>query len=124
MGEDCDWFNTKCLSPFSLCRGTCQCFEVFKETDDGRCKLPMISHVGEACDAMRKCLEPAVCQNGRCTCVPPFRELHDEEFWLNPISPTQCHNISYSIRKLKFFYCAVLFRFFKCNEKVRSQHPQ
>jgi hypothetical protein len=109
IGETCDWTTKKCMSPFAMCTGTCQCFDVFQPSEDGRCELPDVSFLGESCGSKR-CAFPANCVDGTCQCVAPYRKLTDDEFWVDPTSALQCQPMAYSLRKYSgddfYFLCS------------------
>lgn len=98
IGEKCEQNQTRCISEYAQCvSGTCSCLRGFQATKDGRCKLPGVNFVGEACGS---CEFPAQCIGGVCKCAGEFRSLTTEEFWVDPISVLQCRPKEYSLGKV------------------------
>ncbi|KAK3578370.1 hypothetical protein CHS0354_025465 [Potamilus streckersoni] len=97
IGDPCFNLTSRCVSLFAVClEGTCRCLDSFVETNDGRCKLPGSSFVGESC---AKCEYPTHCVSGVCRCVDNYRPLAVDEYWVNPLSTLQCHPQSYALNK-------------------------
>lgn len=108
IGENCDG-ETRCISEYASCNsGICTCLQGFLPTNDGRCKLPGTSFVGEECGT---CEYPAECSSGLCKCAEKFRPLTIDEFWLDPLNMLQCRPTSYHMGKDNIPMCSIPIKY-------------
>ncbi|XP_069102134.1 uncharacterized protein [Argopecten irradians] len=97
VGDVCNPANSKCLSPFANCDGTCMCYDVFESSQDGRCKTKTAGFIGDACGGNVGCEFPATCVNGKCACADPYRRLTRNEFWADVTRTRQCRQTEFAL---------------------------